>query len=46
VKLLGGQRQATLPACLSEFSGMYPILYAYHDKPGRVDNGPMRLQEP
>jgi len=29
-----------------EFSGVNPILYAFHDKPGRIDNGPMRLQEP
>lgn len=29
---------------MSQFSGVYPILYAFYDKNGRLDDGLMRLQ--
>lgn len=29
---------------MSEFSGVYPILYAFYDKNGKLDDGLMRLQ--
>lgn len=29
---------------MTEFSGVYPILYAFYDKNGRLDDGLMRLQ--
>jgi 2-keto-3-deoxy-L-arabinonate dehydratase len=29
---------------MSSFSGVYPILYAFYDKSGRIDDGLMRLQ--
>ena len=29
---------------MSQFSGVYPILYAFYDKTGRLDDGLMRLQ--
>jgi 2-keto-3-deoxy-L-arabinonate dehydratase len=29
---------------MSDFSGIYPILYAFYDKAGRLDDGLMRLQ--
>ncbi|MCY7306672.1 MAG: dihydrodipicolinate synthase family protein [Rhodoferax sp.] len=29
---------------MGEFSGVYPILYAFYDKSGRIDDGLMRLQ--
>lgn len=29
---------------VSEFSGVYPILYAFYDRSGRLDDGLMRLQ--
>jgi len=29
---------------MSQFSGVYPILYAFYDKNGRIDDGLMRLQ--
>ncbi len=29
---------------MSQFSGVYPILYAFYDKSGRIDDGLMRLQ--
>jgi 2-keto-3-deoxy-L-arabinonate dehydratase len=29
---------------MSSYSGVYPILYAFYDKNGRIDDGLMRLQ--
>ncbi len=29
---------------MSQFSGVYPILYAFYDRRGRLDDGLMRLQ--
>lgn len=29
---------------MSQFSGVYPILYAFYDRQGRIDDGLMRLQ--
>ena len=29
---------------MSQFSGVYPILYAFYDQAGRLDDGLMRLQ--
>lgn len=30
---------------MSQFSGVYPILYAFYDKNGRLDDGLMRLRD-
>jgi 4-hydroxy-tetrahydrodipicolinate synthase len=35
---------AAHPALGAEFSGVYPILYAFYDAQGRLDDGLMRLQ--